>query len=746
MSTRAPSEPPSDGAVAPASDGAPVDRWALVALALSTLLPALATSIANVALPTLSATFGASFHAVQWVVLAYLLAVTSAIVGVGRLGDLHGRPRTLQAGLALYTLASAAGGLATGLQQVIVARAAQGLGAAVMMALGLALVGEVVPKARMGRAMGLMGTTSAIGTALGPTVGGLLLSWAGWRAIFFVHVPLGLLALVLVRRHLPDRGPQAATPAAGFDRLGTLLLAATLTLYALAVTSGHGGLGGVDLVLLVASMLGAALFAVVEVRTVAPLIRPAMLLEPVLGASLATSALVATVVMTTMVVGPFHLSRALGLDARTVGLVMSVGPLVAALTGAPAGGVVDRFGSRRATLVGLGAMLTGTSILAIAPESLRIAGYVLPIAVVTSGYALFQTANNTAVMKDVSDTQRGVVSAMLNLSRNLGLITGASVMGTVFAAATGTPELTTASPEHVAFGMRSAFGVAAALVTLALVVALPRRAPAARRSLGIAVVLALLVGVRGVDDAAAADGGTSQVASGRESHAGPEIHDGDAGVWAGQALSVDLRRPGTSVGASVSLDLAERTLGPTWQGTVRPGVAIVGSVHRADLSAAFGYGLVGAHGADDTWQVEHRLWQSVQADARLAAENPARLTGRLRLEERDLKGSEGFQVRLRVLARGLLPTGRSGWGVSVWDEAFVRLNAVGGAAGFDQNRAFVGPYYQSVGGVRAEVGYLHVLVGKPDGATGQPALFANHVALMQLTVSLKPLQRASIRR
>ena len=184
------------------------------------------------------------------------------------------------------------------------------------------------------------------------------------------------------------------------------------------------------------------------------------------------SALVSTVMMATLVVGPFYLSRALGLDAALVGLVLSVGPLVAALTGVPAGGIADRFGAKRMTIVGLIAIAAGSFILSIVPATLGIPGYIAPIVVITVGYALFQTANNTAVMTDIRPDQRGVISGMLNLSRNLGLITGASVMGAVFALASATIDVTTARPEAVATGMRITFAVAALVIVCAIGIAL----------------------------------------------------------------------------------------------------------------------------------------------------------------------------------------------------------------------------------------------------------------------------------
>lgn len=446
-------------------------RGALAALSLSMLLSSLGTSIANVSLPTLALAFGASFQEVQWVVLAYLLAITTLIVSVGRLGDLTGRRRLLVGGVAFFAVASVACGLAPSLGLLIVARAAQGLGAAVMMALTLAFVGETVPKEQTGRAMGLLGTMSAVGTAMGPSLGGVLISAFGWRSIFLINVPLGITALLLAHRYLPvdRRDPAAARPK--FDVAGTVLLALTLAAYALAATLGRGHYGTLNVALLAGAVVGLGLFVAVELKVASPLLRLAMLRDPGLRAGLATSLLVATVLMATLVVGPFYLSRGLGLDAAKVGAVLSIGPIVAALTGVPAGRFADRVGAARVTLIGLVGIAAGCALLAGLPAPLGVIGYALPIMVVTAGYGLFQTANNTAVMQEVKAEQRGVVSGLLNLSRNLGSVTGASVMGAVFAVASGASDLATAGVGPVATGMRVTFAVGAGLILIALGVA-----------------------------------------------------------------------------------------------------------------------------------------------------------------------------------------------------------------------------------------------------------------------------------
>jgi MFS family permease len=388
-------------------------RGSLASLSLSMLLASLGTSIANVGLPSLAQAFDASFHAVQWVVLAYLLAITAVIVSAGRLGDRLGRRRMLLAGLCLFATACGLCGMAPSLEWLVAARSLQGLGAAVMMAMAMGMVGDTVPRERTGRVMGLLGTMSAVGTAMGPSVGGVLLGAWGWRAIFLVGVPLGLLALVLAWRCLAVDRPHA--PSSMDPNAWSSLKDASLR------------------------------------------------------AGLAMSALVAAVIMATFVVGPFYLSRGLGLAPAWMGLAMAVGPCVAAVTGVPAGRLTDRLGSRRMTLAGLGVLACGALLLSIASGLFM---YLVALVILTGGYSLFQAANNTAVMSDVEGARRGTVSGLLNLSRNLGLIFGTAALGAVFAWAT--PDVTQAAAQSVAEGMHVTFGVALGLIVLASAMATGR--------------------------------------------------------------------------------------------------------------------------------------------------------------------------------------------------------------------------------------------------------------------------------
>lgn len=393
----------------------PTPRGALAGLSLCMLLAALGTSIANVGLPQMAEGFTAAFAAVQWVVLSYLLAITAVLVGVGRLGDRFGHRRLLLAGVAVFAVACALCSAAPSLGALVAARALQGLGAATMMAMTMALVTATVPKEQTGRVMGLLGTMSAVGTGLGPAIGGALIAASGWRTLFLVMLPLATLAFVLVQRTQADRDPPPPT-------------------------------GG-----------RVSVFSALHDRA--------------LGAGLGMSTLVAAVMMTTLVAGPFYLSHGLGLDPTPMGLAMAVGPCVAALAGIPAGRLTDRWGSYATTLGGLLCMLAGCLMLVLLP--LGAAGYIGALVILTLGYAHFQAANNTAVMSNLSADRRGVIAGWLNLSRNLGLIIGAWALGAVFAWGTG--DLQSALPAAVGQGLRVTFAVAAGLVVLALLLALGRQ-------------------------------------------------------------------------------------------------------------------------------------------------------------------------------------------------------------------------------------------------------------------------------
>ncbi|TQL82634.1 MFS transporter [Microbacterium saperdae] len=446
-------------------------RTGVGALALSVLVASLGTSAANVALPTIAADLEGTFAQTQWVALAYLLAMTATSLTVGHLGDLLGRRRVLLAGIAVFSVAAILCAIAPTLGMLIAARALQGVGAAVMMALPLARARDTVPPERLGAIMGLLGTTAAVGTASGPALGGLLITVAGWPAIFAVMAPLGLLAAVLLGRpHGEIR--HTAGPRGRFDVAGVLLLTAAVALYTLGATDPGTDDSWPTALLLTAAVATAVLFGVWESRAAHPILPLALLTVRAISLGAVLNLIVGTVMMSTLVVGPFFLAGALHLAPAAIGATMAAGPVASILSGVVAGRAVDRFGARGMTTVGLTAMIAGSLALALLPAAGGLPGYITGTVLLAPGYQLFLAANNTSVLGATPAERRGVTSGLLGLSRNLGLVTGASVLAALFASSAGATAIADASAETLTAALRTTFLATTAMLVVAVLLSL----------------------------------------------------------------------------------------------------------------------------------------------------------------------------------------------------------------------------------------------------------------------------------
>jgi MFS family permease len=403
----------------------------LAALAGAILLASLGNSIATVALPHLATIFSAGVQTVQWVVLAYLLGVTAAILMAGRLGDLYGNRRVLLAGIMLFTLASVGGAVAPSLDWLIAGRALQGVGAAVLMALPMSIAKSLVTRERLGAAMGLLGTMSAIGTALGPSVGGLLIGQLGWRSIFVLLALCGAGMLVLASAGVGKTAPTATLTR--IDWHGGAWLSVALLSLALAATGGRAGIAIQPWALLILAAVALLLFIRTELGVAHPLIPVALFRERAIVVPLWMNLLVASIMMSTLVVGPLFLTFGLGLSEASTGLVMAAGPIAAALSGAPAGRLTDRFGSDRILFAGLVLAAVGLCSFAVLPALIGVPGYLLAMLLMTPGFQLFLAANSTGVINQAAEENRGVLSGLVGLSRNLGFMTGASLIPLLFA-------------------------------------------------------------------------------------------------------------------------------------------------------------------------------------------------------------------------------------------------------------------------------------------------------------------------
>jgi EmrB/QacA subfamily drug resistance transporter len=393
-------------------------------------------SIVNVALPTLAQYFGASLATLQWIPLAYLLVIASLVLGAARLGDVHGRKRAYLFGLGVFTAASVLCGLAPSVGWLIAFRVLQGFGAVFVSALGGAIIAQTFPQNERGRALGVISSAVTLGVALGPTIGAFIIDWVGWRWMFLVNIPVGLAAMAIVSRVIPDLAP--APTRLPIDWLGTLLIAVAVGGFSLALTFGQraGFDAALPLALFATSALALVAFLFAQTQVDAPLLELKLFANRTFTAGLAMGVLAFAVLSATSFTLPFFLQLGLGLPIATVGLLMAISPIIGAITSPMGGALSDRFGPRWVSLIGLLLMAAGGLLLSRLDESTTILRFALSISPIGFGMALFSAANNSAVMNSVARERLGIASGLLSLARTLGQSTAipvAAALLTLFA-------------------------------------------------------------------------------------------------------------------------------------------------------------------------------------------------------------------------------------------------------------------------------------------------------------------------
>ena len=440
----------------------------LFSLAVVLILPTLGMSSINVLLPTLAEEFGVGQALVNWVVVAYLLSLTAFILGAGAVGDSVGRKRALRIGISVFCVGSIVAGLSVNLWMLIAARLFQGIGAALLLSQIFALASVAMPKRKVGLAMGLLGTTAAIGTALGPLLSGAMLEWLSWQFTFWLMILLGGAAYFLIARFLPD---DVASPPElqRFDVIGSVWLSVSCLFYVLAMPSSSSFSLVLHSVFFFFSVAFIYCFVQSQKHAQFPLVSLAFLKHKLRNTSLIVSFIVDAIAMSTLVVGPFYLTYALGLSPVTVGLIVSIGPCIAAVAGYPSGEVVDHFGIAFAMFLGLLMILIGTISFAILPSLFGLYGYVVALFVLTPGRQLFLAAHHTFVMTTVAEKEKGMGSGLINLCKNLGLMTGASLLGGVFSLLLQVKSAALASSAQLNMAFSMTFLLAALFILVSLV-------------------------------------------------------------------------------------------------------------------------------------------------------------------------------------------------------------------------------------------------------------------------------------
>ncbi len=409
-------------------------KWlAMLGIAMGVFMATLDASIVNISLPTLVKAFNSNLATIEWVILSYVLVLTSLMLGAARLGDMFDKKKLYLGGMTLFVIGSLLCGSSPSVGWLIGFRALQGLGATFMQALGGAMVTEIFPSSERGRALGIIGSTVSVGIAVGPPLGGMLIGLVGWQSIFWVNVPVGILTWLITYRFVPSSKPGRAGQR--FDALGAATLLAALAAYALGMTLGQDeGFASLPVIgLLALALLGIAAFIFIETRVEQPMVELSLFRNSLISTNLLMAFLV-FIVLSGGFIMPFFLQNVMGYSTQVVGFFMMANPITMGLVAPIAGSLSDRFGSRVISLVGLGVIILGCLAIGTLHDGLDPLGIILRLAPLGLGFGLFQSPNNSAIMGAAPRQRLGVASGLTSLARTLGNTTGLPLVGSIFTA------------------------------------------------------------------------------------------------------------------------------------------------------------------------------------------------------------------------------------------------------------------------------------------------------------------------
>ncbi len=472
MTESTPSRSSTLGAPADRQGTPGIRRWLiLVSITTGTFMTNADAAAVAVALPTMAREFDVGLDALQWVISGYFLTVTAVLPVSGRLADTLGRKRILTTGLTIFVVASLLVALAPTFLLLTAARVVQGVGASMFMATIMATAVTTFPPEERGRVLGLITSVVAAGTVVGPGLGGVLTDAFGWRSIFLINVPIGLLgavgtfAFLPADRHVDHRGPKK------FDLPGALLFAGFSSALLLGLGAGPstGWADRVTLGLLGASFVLLGLFVAQEARAAGPVIDLGLFRRRIFGLGNVAAFLSFVLMLFPAVLFPLYLHEVLRWSLGATGLVMTLQAVFMLLVSPMAGWWSDRSGSRPPTLVALGlitAAMVGSVFLGPASPVWLI---VLVLASFGMGFGLFLSPNNSALMGDLDRDRAGTAGAILATVRNFAKSVGVVLAVVLYSAFAGTSATVAVEPAVLLSGFRGAFVVGAVLAGVALV-------------------------------------------------------------------------------------------------------------------------------------------------------------------------------------------------------------------------------------------------------------------------------------
>lgn len=412
--------------------------WVLLAIGLGTFMTALDTSVVNTILPVISAEFGSAASAggqvaqVEWVVTIYLLILSGLLLLFGRLGDLRGHKAIYLLGFVIFVGASALCGLAGGPTWLILFRGVQALGAAMLAANSPAILTKNFPTSQRGRALGLQATMTYLGLTFGPSFGGWLAEQLGWRAVFYINLPVGALAIWLSLRAIPT--DSVRKPEERFDLTGAALFMLGLSTLLLGLNQGHAlGWGSPPILgLLIGAVVCLGAFLLVERRIPQPMLDLRLFQDRSFALPAISAVLNYISVYSVIFLMPFYLLQGRGMSAGQAGLLLTAQPLVMAVVAPLSGALSDRIGTRLPGMIGMGILAVGLFSLSRLGPQTPWPLVALSLGVVGLGTGAFISPNNSALMGAAPRNRQGIAAGILATARNLGMVLGVGLAGAIF--------------------------------------------------------------------------------------------------------------------------------------------------------------------------------------------------------------------------------------------------------------------------------------------------------------------------
>jgi EmrB/QacA subfamily drug resistance transporter len=401
---------------------------------IGAFMAALDTSIITVALPSIAHEFHQSISVTAWVALAYLLTLTALLAIFGRVADIVGRRPLYTLGFTVFIIGSAICGASPNLTILIIARILQAIGAVLLQSNSIAIVTAAVPLSSRGKAIGIQGTALAIGLSLGPTIGGFLIGTFGWRSIFYVNVPVGIIGTLLAAMILPRdilKKPDIKRP---FDFVGAFLIAVSLVFLLFGINQGNER-GWASPLIIISIVLGIVLilgFYLQEKRHPAPIIDFSLFKITNLTWGNLSGAITYAVMYGVLFIIPYYLEEALHLSSAHSGLLTSPLPLGMMMLAPIAGRIADRLGEKIPTMAGAILMLIGVFCLVFLTPTSSFILMIILLFIIGVGMGIFTPPNNSSVMGSTPHESLGVSSGMLNMSRSLGQSAGIALAFAIF--------------------------------------------------------------------------------------------------------------------------------------------------------------------------------------------------------------------------------------------------------------------------------------------------------------------------